>query len=117
MNNQMDRSDPYLILFSLASLAILSLLTVLIKRRYFSPLVDIPGPFFAPFTQLWQVIISINGDSLNVLYDLHQKHGPFVRIAPNEVSVSHPDAPRRLLLAPLQKVIQTVCENMRSALG
>ncbi|KAK0610893.1 hypothetical protein B0T14DRAFT_529276 [Immersiella caudata] len=32
-------------------------------------------------------------------FDLHQKYGPFVRIAPNEISVCDRDAPKKLLLA------------------
>ncbi|GAB1318473.1 Pisatin demethylase [Madurella fahalii] len=88
---------------SLISLAVITLLTVLVKRRYFSPLSDIPGPFFASFTRLWQIITLIRGDSLNVFYDLHQRYGPFVRVAPNEVSVNHPDAPKQLLLTALHK--------------
>ncbi|POS73645.1 hypothetical protein DHEL01_v207961 [Diaporthe helianthi] len=35
--------------------------------------------------------------------ELHDKHGHFVRIADDEVSVSHPDAVRKLLLAPVPK--------------
>lgn len=91
---------------SLIGLAIISLLTVLIKRRYFSPLSDIPGPFFASITRLWQISTLVQGDSINVFYDLHQRYGPFVRVAPNEVSVSHPDAPKQLLLTALHKVCQ-----------
>ncbi|KAH8900596.1 cytochrome P450 [Thozetella sp. PMI_491] len=102
-NNLADRLGPYLAPPSLISLAIVAVLTVVIKRRYFSPLSDIPGPFFASFTQLWQVVTTVQGDSLNVFYDLHQKYGPFVRVAPNEVSVSHPDAPKQLLLTALRK--------------
>ncbi|KXX75061.1 Pisatin demethylase [Madurella mycetomatis] len=88
---------------SLISLAVITLLTVFIKRRYFSPLSDIPGPFFASITRLWQINTLIRGDSINVFYDLHQRYGPFVRVAPNEVSVSHPEAPKQLLLTALHK--------------
>ncbi|KAM0808313.1 hypothetical protein AB5N19_08656 [Seiridium cardinale] len=34
---------------------------------------------------------------------LHDELGPFVRIGPNEVSVAHPDRPRKLLPSPLRK--------------
>lgn len=37
------------------------------------------------------------------MIELHDKHGHFVRIADDEVSVSHPDAVRKLLLAPVPK--------------
>lgn len=45
----------------------------------------------------------IKGDQNLELSRLHDKHGHFVRIAPNEVSISHPDAIRKVLLAPLRK--------------
>lgn len=89
---------------TLISIFLVTLITVVVKRRYFSPLSDIPGPFLASFTRLWQIITLIKGDSLNEFYNLHEKHGPFVRVAPNEVSVSHPEAPKKLLLTALHKV-------------
>ena len=103
-SNQAGQCGPYLSLSALLSLAIAVVLAVVIKRRYFSPLSDIPGPFLASFTRLWQAATMVKGDSLVVFYNLHQKHGPFVRVAPNEISVSHPDAPKQLLLTPLPKV-------------
>ncbi len=102
--NQPGQYSSYLIISSLFSLAIVTVFTLFVKRRYFSPLSDIPGPFFASFTRLWQVITMVEGNSLLVFYDLHQKYGPFVRVAPNEISVSHPDAPKQLLLTALHKV-------------
>jgi len=103
-SNHAGHFAPYPSLSALSSLAIAVVLAVVIKRRYFSPLSDIPGPFLASFTRLWQAATMVNGDSLVVFYNLHQKHGPFVRVAPNEISVSHPDAPKHLLLTPLPKV-------------
>jgi hypothetical protein len=99
----MDHLGPYLTPSSLLALAGLSIVTVAVKRRYFSPLSDIPGPFLASFTRLWQVVDVMRGDSLRSFHDLHQKYGPFVRVAPNEVSVCHPDAPKQLLLTALHK--------------
>jgi len=104
MDNNVSYLGSFPAISPLTGIAALGLLTIVIKRRYFSPLSDIPGPFFASFTRLWQVVTMIRGDSLMVFYDLHQKYGPFVRVAPDEVSVSHPDAPKRLLLTPLAKV-------------
>lgn len=86
----------------LASIFVL-LLTVVIKRRFFSPLSDIPGPCLASVTRLWHVSRIIRGRVSQDTLDLHDRHGPFVRIAPDEVSVSHPEAPRKLLLQPLHK--------------
>jgi len=102
-NPILDACVAYATPTSIITLLLTALATVAIKRRYFSPLSDIPGPFFASVTRLWQIRTLLQGDSLNAIYDLHQKHGPFVRIAPNEVSVCHRDAPRKLLLAALPK--------------
>lgn len=104
----MESSRPYVTPGSLIGLVGVAILTVLIKRRYFSPLSDIPGPFFASITRLWQVVTLVQGDSVNTFYNLHQAYGPFVRVAPNEVSVSHPDAPKQLLLTALAKVCSEI---------
>lgn len=84
----------------------LTLLTVILYRRYFSPISDVPGPFFASFTRLWHISQVIKGRQGHRFLELHQKYGPFVRIAPNEISVSHPDAPKQLLLSHIDKVRQ-----------
>lgn len=79
------------------------LVTVIIHRRHFSPLKDIPGPFWASFSRLWHIRITLDGNQNEQLTQAHEKYGHFVRLANNEVSVSHPDAIRRVLLAPLKK--------------
>ncbi|KAK0714043.1 benzoate 4-monooxygenase cytochrome P450 [Lasiosphaeria miniovina] len=88
---------------SLLSLVLVAIMSIVIRRRYFSPLSHIPGPFLASITRFWQVATLIRGDSIGVIHALHQKHGPFVRVAPNEVSVCHRDAPRKILLTALPK--------------
>lgn len=80
--------------------------TTLVWRRYASPLRGIPGPFWASLTRLWHVKIIIDGNQNEQLRDAHDKYGPFVRMAPNEVSVSHPEGVKKLLLATLPKVRQ-----------
>lgn len=45
----------------------------------------------------------LKGDQNLELIRLHDELGHFVRVAPNEVSVSHPDALRSVLLKPLRK--------------
>ncbi|KAI1871529.1 uncharacterized protein JN550_004523 [Neoarthrinium moseri] len=37
------------------------------------------------------------------MIQLHDRHGHFIRIAHNELSVSHPDAVKKILLSPLRK--------------
>ncbi|KAJ5523413.1 hypothetical protein N7513_012957 [Penicillium frequentans] len=72
-------------------------------RRYWAPIKDIPGPFLASFSNLWLVLQILKGHTEAETIELHKKHGHFVRIATNEVSVSHPDAIRQLLHAPIAK--------------
>ncbi|KAK4442996.1 Pisatin demethylase [Podospora aff. communis PSN243] len=102
-NTLLEACASYASPSSILGLVLVALLTAIIKRRYFSPLSDIPGPFLASITRFWQIRTLLQGDSVNVIYDLHEKHGPFVRIAPNEISVCHRDAPKKLLLTPLHK--------------
>lgn len=82
---------------------IVLLITIIIYRRHFSPLKDIPGPFWASFSRLWHLRITYDGNQNEQLTQAHEKYGHFVRLANNEVSVCHPDAIRKVLLAPLKK--------------
>ncbi|KAG9250652.1 cytochrome P450 [Emericellopsis atlantica] len=70
----------------------IALVAIAIRRRYLSELSDIPGPFWASITRLWHVFVILEGQQNLRLKALHRKHGHFVRIAPREVSVSHPEA-------------------------
>lgn len=76
----------------------------IIRRRYFTPLSHIPGPFLASFSRLWHMRYIIRGDQQMVLAKAHEKYGPFVRIAHDEVSVCHENAVKSLFIAPLHKV-------------
>ena len=95
---------PYLTWQALATLCLGVVLSTILHRRYLSPISDVPGPFIASLTRLWQTREVLLGRGTLTVTALHRTHGPFVRIAPGEVSVSHPDAPRKLLLATLPKV-------------
>ncbi|KAF7715240.1 Uncharacterized protein PECH_008736 [Penicillium ucsense] len=72
-------------------------------RKYATAIRDIPGPFWASFSSLWRVYRTCKGHIENDILDLHRRHGFFVRIADNEVSVSHPDAVKQLLHTNLKK--------------
>ncbi|KAF7288957.1 hypothetical protein MIND_01412300 [Mycena indigotica] len=61
------------------------------------PLAHIPGPMLAKVSKLWGVSLLIRGNRHLVLKKLHEKHGDFVRIGPNEVSVVHAEAIRSVL--------------------
>lgn len=83
---------------------LLWLTSIAIYRRYVSALSDIPGPFWASFSRLWHLCITIQGNQSERLTEAHEEYGYFVRLANNEVSVSHPDAVKQVLSSPLEKV-------------
>ncbi|TRM63528.1 cytochrome P450 [Schizophyllum amplum] len=51
-----------------------------------------PGPALAKFSDLWLGMVSRGGHRSETVHELHEKYGPFVRIAPNHISIAHPDA-------------------------
>jgi benzoate 4-monooxygenase len=53
---------------------------------------NVPGPFWAKFTDFWLVFVSGQGHRSEVVHELHKKYGPVVRIAPNHISIADPDA-------------------------
>jgi hypothetical protein len=64
--------------------------------RDFTPLRSIPGPFLASISKLWIFNQQRGYQRQNVDINLHKKYGPIVRVAPNEVSVSSPEALRKI---------------------
>jgi hypothetical protein len=64
---------------------------------------DIPGPFWASVSRGWLVAQVLRGDLENTTRALHKKHGPFVRIAPDEISIAAPSAIKQLYGTGLQK--------------
>ncbi|KZT00648.1 cytochrome P450 [Laetiporus sulphureus 93-53] len=51
-----------------------------------------PGPFLAKLSDAWLGWVAAKGHRSEVVHKLHQKHGKFVRIAPDHVSISDPEA-------------------------
>ncbi|KAF2422112.1 cytochrome P450 [Tothia fuscella] len=62
-------------------------LALFLLWRY-SRLSNIPGPFLASLTDLWQFYHQSTYYFTDVLLDLHAQYGPLVRIGPNRVSIS-----------------------------
>ncbi|EPS26262.1 hypothetical protein PDE_01198 [Penicillium oxalicum 114-2] len=87
----------------LAALVALLIVMRVLYRKYATAIRDVPGPFWASFSSLWRVYRTCKGRLERDIFDLHRKHGYFVRIADNEVSISHPDAVKQLLQANLEK--------------
>ncbi|KAK4223596.1 putative cytochrome P450 pisatin demethylase-like protein [Podospora fimiseda] len=86
-------------------MAILSLLLVgfvgyyiswVVYARWFHPYSKYPGPFLASISRLWiaKEVAQARGD--RVVKALHDKYGPIIRIAPDEVHILDPTAIKTL---------------------
>ncbi len=71
----------------------------LLYKRYASPLRRYPGPILASVSRLWKVLSTASTRTHWDHIALHQKYGPIVRIAPDEVSIASPEAARLVLSA------------------
>jgi hypothetical protein len=78
-------------LFTTVILSLLGLLWLVVTREA-TPLRKVPGPFLASITKLWIVRKQRGYQRPLVDMDLHKRYGPIVRIAPNEVLISSPQA-------------------------
>ena len=65
---------------------------LLLLRQLLSPLRHVPGPSLTRFTKAWYFRQIWAGNFHKTNIELHQKHGKFVRTAPNEYSIDDPDA-------------------------
>ncbi|KAL0260963.1 hypothetical protein SLS55_004655 [Diplodia seriata] len=76
--------------------ALAALIANSILQSIRSPLRSIPGPLLARFTRLWYLKEVWTGQFPWTNIALHKKHGPIVRIAPNEYSIDDPEAIRTI---------------------
>jgi hypothetical protein len=67
--------------------------------RYLHPLAKYPGPFIASLTDLWKAYTMYQGQMEYIVRNLHDKHGAIVRIGPNDLVISHPDAVKQIYLS------------------
>ncbi|KAK0109543.1 hypothetical protein ONS95_002230 [Cadophora gregata] len=84
----------YLLLRTVVAFAITYELGWILYCRFFHPLHSIPGPFLASFSRSCIVLMTARGDMERIQRELHTTHGYLLRIAPNEVSCSDPEAIR-----------------------
>jgi cytochrome P450 len=66
--------------------------SLLIFRIFFNPVNRIPGPFFTRISKFTHVLHNLDARSCENLLRWHEKYGKFVRIGPNDISVTDPDA-------------------------
>lgn len=77
--------------FSLVVIPILSVLGWYIISWATNPLNKYPGPFLAGFTNWWRLYQTRTGKYHEIIYDLHKKYGPIVRIGPNTLDLDYPE--------------------------
>lgn len=61
-----------------------------------SRLRNVPGPFMAGITSLWEMSVTATGQEPWVYNELAKKHGHLIRISPNTILSDDPDALRRI---------------------
>jgi hypothetical protein len=82
-------------LFLLVPVLFLALQLLLrLSQALFSPLKDIPGPFWTRFTSLWYFSHVRRGHFEHENIKLHEQYGPVVRVTPNQYSISDISAVR-----------------------
>ncbi|KAL4878977.1 cytochrome P450 [Aspergillus karnatakaensis] len=63
-----------------------------VYNLYFHPLSNIPGPRSWAASRLPFIYALVSGTIIHDIQALHERYGPIIRIAPNEVTFAHPDA-------------------------
>ncbi|KAK2731396.1 pisatin demethylase [Colletotrichum kahawae] len=76
----------------LVALPVLYWIGWVVYARTFHPLSRIPGPFLATVSRLWYILKIWTEDVEKDERALHEKYGPLVRLAPDEISCSDPEA-------------------------
>lgn len=86
-------SDSLILVSSHLPIILFTVTLIHFARNYLTPGVSsIPGPYLAKITNIWRFIDVAKGHTEVTLHKLHQKHGDYVRLGPNVVSVQNLDA-------------------------
>ncbi|KAF3910503.1 hypothetical protein AA313_de0207826 [Arthrobotrys entomopaga] len=91
-----ERFDTRYSLAIIASALVVFYIISCIYQLYFSPLAKVPGPWYAALSKGWFLTMSMRGNVSFVVHKLHQKYGPYVRIAPNEISVADLESVKKI---------------------
>ncbi|KAJ9602189.1 hypothetical protein H2200_013309 [Cladophialophora chaetospira] len=84
--------DNPLAVWILPAFGLVALLGRLVHNKYGYGISSVPGPFWAAYTDLWRFSVVWGGRAERVHIQLHNKYGPLVRLGPNCVSISDPEA-------------------------
>ncbi|KAJ5626406.1 hypothetical protein N7510_002715 [Penicillium lagena] len=71
-----------------------------------SPLRNVPGPRLAAISSIWLWFQDMAGNSPQMISKLHKRHGPIVRIGPNEVSIDDIEIHNRVLYCQAPKYMK-----------
>ncbi|KAK0664421.1 Cytochrome P450 monooxygenase gsfF [Lasiodiplodia hormozganensis] len=86
------KAASLLLLLPLAYIAVIGIYRV--YDSLFGRLRNVPGPWLAKYTGLWELQAIAHGDFEQKNIALHKQHGKVVRIGPNKYSIDDPDAVR-----------------------
>lgn len=75
-----------------AVLTVVEALSYVLYMTLYHPLAKYPGPVLAKLTNLYSVWHAVRGTRHSDLYELHKKHGEFVRWGPNNISINSTSA-------------------------
>jgi hypothetical protein len=89
-------TSPFWLLFGLL---FVGLTVKWVYNIYFHPLARVPGPKIAAFTSLWLAYHTYIGNECTVVFQLHRKYGPVLRVAPNDIDIADGDAIEPIYLA------------------
>ncbi|CAK7217425.1 hypothetical protein SCUCBS95973_003147 [Sporothrix curviconia] len=79
-----------------AGLAVFLVIVLLVRNYRYHGLNQYPGPVLARFTDLWRFLSVYRGKQQLDLRALHEQHGDVVRLGPNSLSFSSPEARRQI---------------------
>ena len=76
-----------------ASFSLVQIAALILHRLFFHPLKHIPGPTLAGATYLyeWYHDIYVSGQYTFKLKELHRRHGPIIRVNPDQVHIDDAD--------------------------
>lgn len=78
----------------LAALLVSYCIGLVIHHIFFHPFRSIPGPVLAKISKAWSRYGNLQGRKSHRIHAAHQRYGPVVRVGPNELSFSSPEAVR-----------------------
>ncbi|KAJ4390921.1 hypothetical protein N0V93_004520 [Gnomoniopsis smithogilvyi] len=89
-------SGHQLVVYPVAIIAIY-ITTQIVYNLFFHPLRNFPGPRLWRAFRLPYVLKAVQGKLATDMLAIHEKYGPIVRVAPNELAISHESAWRDIM--------------------